>query len=620
MNQISDLNQYQQNVNVTISGNRGIIANSDNTNTSSQNTGNILQPGEIFQGQIVGMDGDHVRLLLNEGMILNAKLDQEIQMLLGQKMIFAVRGNADSQISISPLFENMAKQETGHMALKEAGLPITDNNLKLVSLLMQEGLSIDKNTLGLFQKYTNQFPTVPMTDLVQVHKLGIPVNEQNITQFQQYTQNQNQLLHSITDILEQLPESYAQQAVQNGTTIANQVFSQILQIFQGGNSMTAGNQENVVGENVQNAELVNENGNVQNDVLKNGILQEESASRTDDISMGEKGSVISNTDGKNGALSQTEITQNPQGTDGINPAVSQAQNKENVSNVMQTLQNMQNTQQSNITNYLPLSKPELQELLHNLKNLGIDERVLKQIAHRNIDAGELLQNIGKMIQNHTDLPVDSMKQLLQSSSFQKVLKEAVGRQWLITPDELKEENGVARFYERLGKQTQQLLTILQEGGMQQSTLGKTAQNMNANVNFINDMNHMFTYMQLPLRFSENQAHSELYVYTNKKSLARQQGEVSALLHLDMDHIGTLDIHVLLQNSEKVSTRFVVQDEEIMDLLYDHIDILNQQLAKKGYKMTTNIQISEDDKNVMQEILQDNKKNVPISMYTFDARA
>ena len=44
---------------------------------------------------------------------------------------------------------------------------------------------------------------------------------------------------------------------------------------------------------------------------------------------------------------------------------------------------------------------------------------------------------------------------------------------------------------------------------------------------------------------------ELYVYTNKKNLADNDGNVSAFLHLDMDHLGPVDVYVAMQQQKVI---------------------------------------------------------------------
>ncbi len=145
-----------------------------------------------------------------------------------------------------------------------------------------------------------------------------------------------------------------------------------------------------------------------------------------------------------------------------------------------------------------------------------------------------------------------------------------------------------------------------------------------NVQFMNQLNEMMAYVQLPLKMSEENAHGDLYVYANRKKLAENDGNFSALLHLDMEHLGPMDVYVAMQK-EKVSTHFYMQDEELLDFIEANIHILNERLTKKGYQMNTSVSIRDtDEKNsVIDEFLkQENDGTVAplLSTKSFDVRA
>ena len=112
--------------------------------------------------------------------------------------------------------------------------------------------------------------------------------------------------------------------------------------------------------------------------------------------------------------------------------------------------------------------------------------------------------------------------------------------------------------------------------MTSSVLGKDSslyQNVNRlsqNIDFMNQLNQTFTYIQVPLKLSGQNANGDLYVYTNKKNLAKKNGSVSAFLHLDMDHLGSVDVYVAMEN-QRVSTNFKVRDDSILDLIEANID-------------------------------------------------
>ena len=95
---------------------------------------------------------------------------------------------------------------------------------------------------------------------------------------------------------------------------------------------------------------------------------------------------------------------------------------------------------------------------------------------------------------------------------------------------------------------------------------------------------MAQYVQLPLKMNGSEATGDLYVYTDKKSLARNDGNVSALLHLDMKNLGPMDVYASITPGNNVYTKFYLADDSIIDLINDNIHILNERLDGRGYSV------------------------------------
>ena len=132
---------------------------------------------------------------------------------------------------------------------------------------------------------------------------------------------------------------------------------------------------------------------------------------------------------------------------------------------------------------------------------------------------------------------------------------------------------------------------------------------------------MYSYVQLPLKMMDQDAHGELYVYANKQKKTVREGEVSALLHLDMANLGPMDIYVQLRDNY-VGTRFYLPDEEMLDFIEEHIDLLNSRLEKRGYHMNCAFQTRElgGENTVMQELIEENSNRPMTADYSFDAFA
>lgn len=201
------------------------------------------------------------------------------------------------------------------------------------------------------------------------------------------------------------------------------------------------------------------------------------------------------------------------------------------------------------------------------------------------------------------------------------LKDTLQNEWALAPDELTEDGKVKEFYQKLLQQTEQLSKIMEQTASQsQTNTGNSLQNIRENVEFMNQINQTFQYVQLPLKMSGSQAQGELYVYTNKRNLAKKDGMLTAILHLDMEYLGNMDINISLNtNTEQVITRFYME-EDAMELMEEHMAELTQRLVKKGYQSQTFFEKRESEKTVFERIEEQAKgMSAPLVYQNFDIR-
>ncbi|MCR5654934.1 MAG: flagellar hook-length control protein FliK, partial [Lachnospiraceae bacterium] len=192
--------------------------------------------------------------------------------------------------------------------------------------------------------------------------------------------------------------------------------------------------------------------------------------------------------------------------------------------------------------------------------------------------------------------------------------------WLLRPEEAAEKDKIELLYQKLSTQSGRMAQAAEAVLGKEATLTQNVSNLNQNINFMNQLNETFTYVQIPLKLDGQNANGDLYVYTNKKSLAQKEGSVSAFLHLDMDHLGPVDCYVTMEEA-KVSTNFKVADDETLDLIEEHLDLLNERLAAKGFTLHPSVAKLDEKTSVLEEMQRElGGNNVPISMTGFDARA
>lgn len=193
-------------------------------------------------------------------------------------------------------------------------------------------------------------------------------------------------------------------------------------------------------------------------------------------------------------------------------------------------------------------------------------------------------------------------------------------QFLMKPENMQSAEYVKAFYERLHEQVDKLQELIKSAGKEDSALGKEVTTVKNNIQFMNQINEMYHYVQLPLKMNEEGANGDLYVYKRKHAKTGDDGKLTALLHLSMPTLGNMDVFLSLED-QKLSTRFCMEKEEMIDFIEQHIDQLNERLMKRGYNVTTVVTTSakEEEKTVIDEIMTTESAIPIMSSQSFDAR-
>lgn len=527
-----------------------------------QNDIRNLLPGQTIQGAVISRNGNTVQIALSQDLLINARIEQSISLALGQNMSFEVKTNNGAVLSLAPLYANMANQATILRALGAAGLPETAENIEMVARMMEEGMPIDRDTILNVSRQLLEFPTQDPATVIQMIRLGLSITEANIEQFEQYQNAGHQLLGSAEMIAQELPEIFHELMGEGRVSQAYAFYESVLEIF-----TEAGMAEAVIQKGAEN-----EAGQADATKLLHAQMQD---AGLDDLQL---------TEMKEGAEAQE---MRPSGQD---PALTDSQ--------WRSLGDM-------------------------LRELGVEEYTAGQIRNGEVSAKEVLSLIRNLMPGAGEMPSHVLERLFGGKEFEGLLRAEVERQWLIEPREVADPRKVEQLYERIREQSMRLNEAVQTAGKADAPVARSAQNLQNNVDFMNQMNHMFAYIQLPLKMAGNHAHGDLYVYTNKKNLAAKDGNVSALLHLDMEHLGAMDVYVTMQHN-KVNTNFTLQDESSLDLIEQHISLLDERLAGRGYTLKAQFQVKEEDEeknaSIMQTILSQDKNISVLSRTSFDMRA
>lgn len=204
----------------------------------------------------------------------------------------------------------------------------------------------------------------------------------------------------------------------------------------------------------------------------------------------------------------------------------------------------------------------------------------------------------------------------------KVLLRDFLDSFLLKPEELSDPERVQEYYEELNEKIIRMERLSDQLSETTKETGTSApKQMRQNLSFMEAVNQVFPFIQLPLKFREHPAHGELYVYEKKRSL-KPSDTLSALLHLELEALGTTDIFVTLAGSH-VTTRFSMTDKASETLIRTELPSLTRALAAKGYTHQSEVTLREPSDEATPTLLEqflEEKAPGGLNRYTFDIRA
>lgn len=552
-----------------------------------------LTPGKTISGEVLGNNGSEIQIRLSTDLVVTARMEQPITAGIGQNVLFEIKSNSGGTLALRPLFENMAPDGNAGKALSMAGLPINDRSVGMTNSMMEEGMNVGRDALQKMYRQVAAFPEGDVRSIVQMNRLGIPVTAENLEQFEAYKNYEHKLTDAFMQAADEIPKTVEQVFTQQGSENGGALIRSLLSLFPFGTEMAEG----VLAK------------------ADTALMTESAETAGIDVQAGTVGSLSGTTQEEAAALEQDGFVL-PEGQVAAKEAVEEkalSQNRSETGRVTAGI--VQSAESVEI-----LSAKDALELGALLKAAGAEPELIGKLESGVVTEWELYQSVRKMAQNAQGDSGhgENVKKLFLSSGFQKIFKNAMADQWTIKPESL-EQKQVSKLYERINEQTRQLARALTEAAGSDTPLAKTVSQIRENVDFLNQMNQIYTYVQLPLKLKGNSAHGDLYVYTNKKNLAHRDGNVSALLQLDMEHLGHVSVYVAMRQ-EKITTNFYLQDEESLKLIEDHLDVLTKRLQDRGYSVQAGCVLQKEQRTVMDEILSSDKNVSIMSKTSFDVRA
>ena len=552
-----------------------------------------LVPGTTIQGEIIAKNGNEVQIRIDKDTVLQARLEQDVNVEEGQNIRFQVKNNGTT-LTLSPLLTNTAQADNVYKALQMAGLPINESTVAMTDEMMKLGMSIDSRSLQNMFKDVVTHTDASATDVVFLHKMDMPLTESNLRQIQNYTELQHEVVKGMQDVTDAL------QGLINGTGGA-----EIAAGAAGGDADTLTQYQNLVKELISDTLM--------------GMLPDGARAAGDETGGNLTGGITgADLTGEvpAGGISGDALAAGITGADLMGEALADAPLSGNAALIRGVLQD---AAFSELLNNGLFTEEEAAGFLKEASGLLTE----KGITLSGNTTQEMMKALLDITAGNTQ-EAESLQRLFSGKVWKNLLESTVKTQWSLTPETLPKEGEVGKVYEKIIKSLHTLNETLQQSGAQNTALQESITNLSENIDFMNQLNQMYTYVQLPLKMQNGEKNGELYVFTNKRSLAEKDGEVSALLHLTMEHLGPLDVYVKM-NQGKVSTEFTVEKEETLLFLEKNMSILTDRLQKRGYDISCKMKVKDEagePENPVERLLTE-KQNGTLSVhaqYAFDVRA
>ena len=464
-------------------------------------------------------------------------------------------------------------------------------------------MPIDRNSLNAMAKLMQSNPDIDVKTLVQLKKLELPMNIEFATQFENYLGDKQAITTALDEFMETLPEALSNE--QLSSDVLTKMEADILSIVTENLSeeieipkQMIGNQMELVADEL----LSDANGQRQSDLVKN-------TSKSDVMD------VIGGLFKFDGTESASHISGSKMN---VNPSL------DSLPDGKVMLQELMNEKSLVAPNSLGsvLSEEQQQYLKGQLQVLFSEANQEYDVSKLNKDTSvvSVLKDIQELLVNNPQMGKKVLLEFFSGNECKALIKDALEQQWTIRPKDLEGADKINRLYEKLEHQLTRMEEVVKATGQQEHPVIQLSENIRSNVEFMKQINEMYTYVQVPLKMSGQNASGQIYVYTNKKKQQKVDEDLTAFLHLDMEHLGQTDVSVRMHGKD-VTTNFYMENDASYALIKQFMPQLEARLLAKGYKCSLNVTNESRNVNFVEDFLKRDQPSAgQVRRYSFDMRA
>ena len=536
---------------------------------------------------------------------------------------------------------------TVNRALEQAGLAMNAHNFEIVSLLLDSGMSISRDSIRNAVTQTAAHPDAQPATLIDMMKSGIEINPENIRIVQSFTEHSQNMAAQINELADMIETILSDPSTppELDTALRTVIYETVTQAEQdrAGNyseslSNIAGSADSQAAQAGESASSVT--GEVASRLISDAPAQNSAAAQT---ALNDTATVPSG----------SQVMAQPHAVTGASAAVT-SQNPVQIGVAADTA-----VPQRIVVETTPASLPEQPETEQGGGSFGsqgfdgsanafsqqqaaqtldtsatgqvlttggttvIDEKLYADLSSANLEAAqeadEVFTNAMESNPDRTGLHrmlADEFK-AMSPADLKKALKGALS----LRPDKLGKDS-VKELYKNTYEFLNKLKDAADMGGKGGSDLGSRSRNAAKELETLYKLNNLYPHFELPIKLTDGEGQSNLYVYANKKNRQITADRTSALLHLNMPHLGQVDIHLEL-NGRNLGLRFYTEDEAHRALERD-LSELTDKLKSMDYSVKTTFNPPEAEKADEAVLpVTSNKKSASDGeekRYNFDIRA
>lgn len=547
--------------------------------------------GEVVKGEVTDLRSNEVTIRLEDGKTLHARLSSAMELSIGQKAEFFVQETNDALITLKLLSDGDTSftEAAIDQALEASGFPKSSNAVAIVRSLLNAGLPANKEMIQKMLQHSAANKEVELSTLTALLKNNLPVTKENATQLQAYRNFEHRLVGQAATLTASLGDAFRSEETPPEFTRAllSHFFSDNTQSssYSSGSALAAP-MEDTLSAVFSGPAAAHTPADI-NDTLRDSVPSSHTPTTENTSPPIVDAPVSAQAETSSAALKETTLSVSKEYTP-----------------LHALLTEDEYRQLGEVFAKLP---PEFSEI--DLLN--------RDYTNNTLAANQLFSVFSKQAEASAAVNTLLTKNRLLSSLLEQTLLE----RFVLTPEDLAKEDGVKKFYEHISEDLSLLTDLAGAASKESGALKKTADTgakMQDNLRFMNTLNQLFPYVQLPLRLTEQLTHGELYVYTKKKDLSDRTREVSILLHLDMDFLGPTDVHLTLLQ-QNVAAKFYLTEKTAQALVTEDLPLLTAALQKKGYTLNAQVMQREKEPDIVNDFMEGGEA-VSMKRFRFDIRA